>query len=171
MVAVNEKRLIQTSVAALLVIAGVVLKNSAEQLKQSKNSPQSLIGILLFVFGWAAVAYTTSIGRSNKIPFVLSSVAIVIAVMQMKQFMASGKAIPKIYPVVFALAWVALGVSVGQHLNTKGQVVSLLIPAFVLLSMMVSLPAQRAKCVVDGPGFALFTAGWALLIYLNAKDR
>tara|TARA_Y100000310_G_scaffold287766_1_gene312879 strand:+ start:493 stop:1008 length:516 start_codon:yes stop_codon:yes gene_type:complete len=168
MVSVNEKKLVNTCVAALLVIAGVVVKNSAEQLKMANHPVAKPLGMLLFIVGWLLVAKTTSDGRANKLPYVVSSLAVLGSVIGMKQLMAKKKPVPMYYPLVFALAWTVLGYSSSNHLRGNRKHLGLLVPVCVLLSMMVTLPQQRKKCVVDGPGMPLFVIGWALLAYFNS---
>ena len=170
----NKKSLMSTLLGASLVIGGVVIKNTLEQLKTPKH-PLSKVGLGLFIIGWVIVAYATGNSGSksrNKMFIAFSSAAgIVYSVMSMKKAMASGMPMPMMYPAIFAGSWLTLGYTVGMgkggFFNTS-TILGLLAAGMVLLGMMVVLPWQRKNKVVDGPGMPLFVAAWGLLAAGNA---
>jgi len=166
---IDTNLLIQTSIAACLVIFGVVTKNSFEQLGFPNHSIGKPVGMGMFVMGWIYVAYILSINKPNKLMFILPSVGIVIAVMMMKQYMVKKQTPPMVFPLIFALSWIILGFNVGNHLSGNQKYIGLFASFLVLLSMMRMLPFQRTNNIVDGPGMPLFVIAWVIFIILNSN--
>ena len=166
---IDTNLLIQTSIAACLVIFGVVIKNSSEQLGFPNHPIAKPVGMGMFVMGWIYVAYILSINKPNKLMFILPSVGIVIAVMMMKQYMVKKLTPPMVFPLIFALSWIILGLSVGNHLSGNQKYIGLFASFLVLLSMMQMLPFQRTNNIVDGPGMPLFVIAWVIFIILNSN--
>jgi hypothetical protein len=164
----NKSLALHTSAAALLVISGVVTKNTFEQLGNSNHPVGKPLGMILFTLGWIYTAYALSYGKSKKYLYVGPCLGILGAVMLMKKYMADKKPVPKVFPIVFAISWVVLGFLTSNHLSGAMKYSGLVASAAVLMSMMWVLPWQRTKKIVDGPGMPLFTAAWALLIGLNS---
>ena len=164
----NNNLLIQSTVASLFVIFGVVIKNSIEQLKVPNHPIGKPLGMGFFVIGWIYVAYIFSLNRSNKMMFIVPSLAILGAVMMMKKAMAGGNKPHPVLPVIFAISWLMLGFQTGSHLSGNMKYFGLVASVLVLVSMLMILPKQRKQCVVDGPGLPFFTIGWGILIYLNS---
>lgn len=164
----NNSLLVQTSIASLLVIFGVVLKNSLEQAKMSNNKMLNNLGMLMFAFGWIYLAYILSIGRENKVTPIVSSLAILVSVMMMKQYMKDKKEVPIYLPAMFSVAWLAIGYYVSSHLTGNMKYMGLLASVCVLVGMLYSLPYQRKNCIVDGPGMPLFVIAWAMIVYFNS---
>tara|TARA_B110000285_G_scaffold33300_2_gene34875 strand:- start:133 stop:645 length:513 start_codon:yes stop_codon:yes gene_type:complete len=166
---INTDLLIQTSIAACLVIFGIVTKNSFEQLGFPNHPIGKPVGMGLFIIGWIYVAYILSIYKPNKLMFIIPSVGIVIAVMMMKTYMEKKQTPPMILPLIFALSWIILGLNVGNHLPGNQKYIGLFASLLVLLSMMQMLPFQRANNIVDGPGMPIFVIAWGILIILNSN--
>ena len=166
MVQLNNRKLIVTTIAALLVIAGVVAKNSSEQLKLGADSMVAKAGMAAFIGGWILCAYIFSANKSNKMLFILPSIGVVASVMGMKMMKESQFAM--LFPAIFALSWIVLGYGVGNHLSGLMKYSGLVASALVLSSMMAILPFQRKHCNVDGPGEYMFGLAWAILVYLNS---
>lgn len=140
---------------AILVITGVILKNSFEQLKMASHPVGKYGGLFSFVLGWSMVAWYLAQQQSdrNKQQIIyVSALAIVLAVLGMKQNIGMTW-----LPAVFALAWLTLGFTVNSFQGLIGAL-------SVLISMMLALPWQRKNCVVDGPGLPLFILGWILVL-------
>jgi len=154
---VDTNLLIQTSIASCLVIFGVVTKNSSEQL----GFPNHPIG--------KPVGMGISINKPNKLMFILPSVGIVIAVMMMKTYMVKKQTPPVMFPLIFALSWIILGLNVGNHLSGNQKYIGIFASLLVLLSMMKILPYQRTNNVVDGPGMPMFVIAWVILSILNSS--
>lgn len=173
----NARPFRYTVLGAVLVITGVVLKNSLEQLKTPKSTLSS-VGMICFVTGWAIIAYSTATATArNGTKTVLSfatSAGIVFAVMQMKKAMSNGGKVPMIYPAIFAGCWLLLGYTLGIGWGSgKGgwnshTTLGVLAAVMVLVSMMVLLPWQRKKGVIDGPGLPLFVGAWVLIAFANS---
>jgi hypothetical protein len=170
----NDKKFNMSLLGAVLVITGVVIKNSLEQMNSgSKLMP--LVGMGCFVSGWIVVAYSVMMtGSGNVTSFtskkslmVMGAVAsIVLSVMAMKGTISTP--LPKAsLGGIFAVSWLVLGYSIGMGQNKKS-LLGLSGALMVLASMMVALPMQRAKCVTDGPGYSLFTTGWFALAIGNS---
>jgi hypothetical protein len=165
---VDTNLLIQTSIASCLVIFGVVTKNSFEQLGFPNHPIGKPVGMGMFIMGWIYVAYILSMNKPNKLMFILPSVGIVIAVMMMKTYMVKKQTPPMVFPVIFALSWIILGLNVGNHLSGNQKYIGIFASLLVLLSMMKILPYQRTNNVVDGPGMPMFVIAWVILSILNS---
>jgi hypothetical protein len=166
---VDTNLLIQTSIASCLVIFGVVTKNSSEQLGFPNHPIGKPVGMGMFIMGWIYVAYILSINKPNKLMFILPSVGIVIAVMMMKTYMVKKQTPPVMFPLIFALSWIILGLNVGNHLSGNQKYIGIFASLLVLLSMMKILPYQRTNNVVDGPGMPMFVIAWVILSILNSS--
>ena len=161
----NVSLLIQTAIAATLVIFGVVTKNSLEQFGLPNHPIGKPVGMGMFIIGWIYTAYILSINKPNKLLFILSSAGILFSVMMMKTYMVK-KLSP---PMIFALSWIILGFGVGNHLSGNEKYVGLLASLLVLLSMMKILPFQRKNNIVDGPGMPMFVIAWFIIVILNSN--
>ena len=166
---IDNNLLIQTAIAACLVIFGVVTKNSSEQLGFPNHPIGKPLGMGMFIMGWIYTAYILSKNKPNKLMFILPSIGIVIAVMIMKTYMVKKQTPPMILPAIFAISWIILGLSVGNHLSGYQKYIGLFASLLVLLSMMKILPYQRTNNVIDGPGQPLFVIAWVILILLNSN--
>ena len=62
----NNKLLLETSIASLMVIYGVIIKNSFEQLGIPDHPIGKSVGMGLFIFGWVYTAYILSLNKPNK---------------------------------------------------------------------------------------------------------
>jgi hypothetical protein len=165
----NNNLFLHTSIGALLVIFGVVTKNTLEQLKSPNHIIGKPLGMAMFVIGWLYTAWILSQGKSNKLPlFIIPSLVILGSVMTMKTYMSNKKKPPMIFPILFSISWIILGFGVGNHLKTLCKYTGLIASILVLISMMGFLPKQRMLCVVDGPGMPLFTIAWFIIIILNS---
>lgn len=173
----NNQKLVLGSLGALGVIGGVIAKNSQEQYP-ALGLPE-MLGPALFVGGWGLVAYTNALNANNRVVFdqktalgVLASTAIVGSVMRMKMLKKEGLPVNMVYPALFTGGWVALayalcrrhGLSAFRWPTQTRCALSFGAAALVLTSMMAVLPKQREMKIVDGPGMAMFTAGWALVV-------
>jgi hypothetical protein len=165
----NNRLVVETSIAALLVIFGVVTKNSFEQLGMPNHPIGKPLGMLLFIVGWIYTAYILSINKPNKALFVLASLGIVVAVMMMKQYMEKKQTPPMAFPIIFAVSWLILGFMSGNHLSGNIKYAGLFASLLVLLSMMNMLPLQRKHNVIDGPGMPLFVVAWVIIVFLNSS--
>lgn len=161
-----------TSAAAGMILAGVVIKNTYEQMGESESPVGMYVGPALFVGGWTFLAYALSMTQGGKLVFTdrrtqiffACAAGIVGSVMLMKQHMKDGKQPPVYLKVIFAACWLLLGYSMTNN------IVGLIAAGLVLVSMLVVLPWQRKEGIVDGPGMPLFTAAWALIIYASSHS-
>ena len=165
----NNRLVMETSVAASLVIFGVVIKNTFEQIGEPNHPVGKPFGMLLFVGGWIYTAYILSIRKSNKVAFILPCVGILGAVVMMKQYMAKKEKPPMAFKAIFAISWLVLGFMAGNHLPGPIKYSGLLASLMVVVSMLKILPHQREKKIVDGPGMPLFVIGWVVLVFLNSS--
>jgi len=160
----DNSKLIPTFGAAIAIAAGVMAKNSDEQMEHRpllKN-----FGMASFVLGWVLMAFSLSMGKPNKILYWAPCMAILGSVLQMKKAKSEDKKPDKIYPITFAGSWLMLGYLLSMNLDMK--IFGFLPPALVLSSMMFILPWQRTNCIVDGPGLPMFTTGLAILATINS---
>lgn len=168
MVTLNDKILTQTSLGALGVISGVVIKNTYSQMEAPKNKDiAEMIGTLVFVVGWLTVLHavvmkgkTAFVPSQKNIASIASVAGILGSVFIMKSKMKAKEEIHMMYPLIFSASWLALGYNIGEYGNAAS--------VMVILSMLFSLPWQRKNCIVDGPGMPLFVAAWALIAYSNS---
>ena len=165
----NNRLVLETSIASLLVIFGVVTKNSLEQFGQPNYSIGKPLGMLMFVLGWIYTAYILSVDKANKLLFVLPSAGILASVMMMKKYMVKKQTPPMVFPMMFVISWIILGLMVGNHLPGNMKYIGLTASLLVLLSMMKLLPFQRKNKVVDGPGMPLFVIAWVIIVLINAN--
>ena len=159
-----------SALGALGVISGVVLKNSMEQ-KGEGGGGVSKTGMLLFLVGWALVAYSISTAQGGSyLPYV-AAILIIISVMMMKAAMKGNNndnnkdMKMKVFAGGFILGWLLLAYSI-----TTGQGTAFLAALLVFASMMYFLPKQREQGIVDGPGQALFVIAWLLIIIANSTS-
>jgi hypothetical protein len=170
MVQLNDKRLRNTSLAASLIVAGVVIKNSYEQMGEGDNAIAKMVGMSCFVGGWALMAMVLSDGKKNKqLYFFGASLAIIASVMAMKSYMSQGQDPPMILPLIFAGAWLVLGYFASDHLGGNQRWLGVGAAVSVLFSMLYALPRQRKMCVVDGPGSYTFMLAFVIIAYANAQ--
>jgi len=170
MVLLNNITLIQTSVAALLVIGGVVAKNSSQQLELTDKTVE-YIGTAMFVGGWLLSAYVLSYGKENKYLYILPCFGVLIAVMIMKMEIKKFKFLSMILPGLFIISWILIGYNVGNHIPSSLKYSGLMASALVIVSMMKALPYQRLHNNVDGPGTYLFMLAWLIIILLNSMSK
>lgn len=164
----NNSLFKHSSLSALMIIGGIVLKNSSAKLgfKDHKNVKQ--LSMFLFIGGWLYASYALSVNRQDCLPIIMASFVIVATVTFMKTHMDQGNEPSKTLSGIFILAWIALGYSIGNHLNGNLKYCGLGASALVLGSMMVALPYERKQCLVDGPGMPMFVIAWGIIIILNS---
>ena len=166
----DEQKVNLVGFGATCVIAGVVIKNSLEQMGQKEHYGTN-IGMALFLGGWCFVAY--GIGKNqnntNRMLAILSSLVIVGAVMGMKSYMTNKETPPMWLPGTFALAWILLGYSSSKGTLLQDKLMGVFAGVLVGISMLVILPWQRKNKIIDGPGMPLFVLAWVLLVASSAK--
>jgi len=154
----------QGAIGAGLIIAGVIVKNSMEQMKAGN----SMVGMALFVSGWIlfanAVARNTAIRPMGQYLPYLASGLIVGSVIGMKTIKNGPNKKERMMPYLggFVVGWLLLGYSIGCCWE-------IVVPSVLLvfLSMMYFLPKQRKHNIVDGPGLPLFMLAWLGMIAAN----
>jgi uncharacterized membrane protein YhdT len=176
----NKTKVLRTMLPALAIMVGVMLKNGGEQFAacggRINKKQMKMIGSLLFVGGWIGIAYAVGMacnsmkrGKHMWMP-VAASAGVLLSVMAMMHYKHK-KDKPRwlvAAPVIFAGSWLLLGYSVAMGKGNLAMMFGLGAAACVLLSMMVALPWQRKKKVIDGPGMALFALGWIALTVANS---
>ena len=164
MASIDQKQLHYGVLAALIVILGAITKMGGAQQFDGTEMSWAMAGVPFFLVGWVAVAYILTAKKKNvtvKTTIWILASLIVASAMAKKMYKMKGKSPPAILPLIFAASWMVLG-------WTAGREIGLVAAAAIVISMLVLLPMQRKKQVVDGPGMALFTLGWTLLMYSNA---
>ena len=167
----------KAGLASSLVVSGVVLANS---LSKVNNENLKMLGAVLFLLGWALLAYcVVNKNRLLSLPNLanlLGIVLVVVAVMMMKLGKSRSKHMKKVAGAMFVAGWAVLSVSLA--LRNNGSLNRVVLPysvagaALVLLSMVVVLPKQRkwpSDASADGPGMVLFTVGWMLVALAVSK--
>lgn len=166
----HNKKFMFTTIAAGMILAGVITKNTYEQLGES-NEISEYAGPGLFVLGWAGLAYALSMTPEgalafNKRTWIFFGCAagIVASVMMMKEKMKNDEDVPMYLPAIFSVCWLLLGFSM------TNSVLGLTAAALVLTSMLWTLPWQRKNGIVDGPGMPMFVIAWIIIIYANSHS-
>jgi hypothetical protein len=168
----NKNKASMVAFGALLVVTGVVIKNTNEQFGTSKPDagehmiPDPMVGMGAFLLGWVMVAAGVSYGRNNTAMVFGLCAAIVGSVMAMKAAKQGGEEPNMILPAVFAGAWVLLGYFAGRNNFTRG--LGVMAGLLVACSMLMVLPWQRENNVVDGPGMPMFVTAWMLLVLASS---
>lgn len=156
-----------TTLAATLILSGVVFKNSYEQLGEPEHFLSTTAGPAAFVGGWALLAYALSMNAQQKfeykqpydLRFFACAIAIVGTVFWIKM-KKKEKQDPGMIKYLFVIGWLALGYFMPDR-N-----LGLFAAALVIASMVMVLPWQRKHAVVDGFGMPMFTAAWGIIIYI-----
>lgn len=168
----NDYYIYQTVIAAIMIILGVVIKNSLKIFTDKTVSDfMKLLGVSFFLFGWIYMAFILSKDRSNSLVIIVSSLGILLSAMIMNYLMEKNLEINIILPIIFIVCWLLLGFSIGTHLKDYKKYLGIFAGLLVILSMVVSLPFQRQNCLVDGPGMPLFVIAWFIVVYLNSLNR
>ena len=166
----NDRRLRLTGIAGLMVFIAVLLKNGGEQMGMKKHFMSSVVGPILFTFGWAIMAYSISPVPKLDMKCILAylgSAGIVAAVLSMKMLKLS-PAQKKPFGLLFIFSWIAVAISVGLQKSRKSKMLGMFALANVLGAMLVILPKARTLCVVDNPGIAMFASTFVSLALANA---
>ena len=184
----NNKLFATTSIGALLVMGGVICKNTSEKLAELKaeskltnTTPKTIkllkiLGVIFFSFGWVITAYALSCKKKYKLLYVVPCVGVLASVLVMKGLKEKHKKehkkeefkMPKALPITFIASWVVLGLLCASHLKGLNKLVGLLAPFLVVFSMMFLLPVARRHCLVDGPGNYAFMLAWVLIVVINS---
>ena len=161
-----------TTIAAVLIMAGVITKNTVEQMK-TENMALSYAAMGLFTLGWLLMALAIADGRQtmDKVVVWIASMTILGSVLLMKGSKMFGYSFPSWAVLLFVAGWITLGYSLSRGVSGTEGWVGIVAALMVLVSMLGSLPWQREGCIVDGPGMNLFTAAWALIVYIVARSR
>lgn len=166
---VDIERLTWSAVAAWLVILGVVAKNGIGQAGWGKNVA-AVVGAPIFVIGWILVAVALSRGKRGQTGVQagiwITSIVIMITAMVSSMYMSDGRTPPIAWPIIFGLAWLALGWLSGNVVLAS--VAGLMGAVCVIAAMVFLLPLQRDYCVTDGPGLPLFVLGWTLVVFAHS---
>ncbi len=171
MVSLNFEKLTKFAVAALLVIAGVVMKNGSEQWTDAPDWFES-VGPVLFLVGWVYAAVVACNGfsvpsvseftrMSSDRSRIWSAVALILVSVYFLKGSDLSSSMQMLSVGAFVVGWLLFGHSVGS--NPLAKQVGLLGALFVIASMVFILPWQRPTGYVDGPGMPMFTGGWAMV--------
>lgn len=164
----NDRKLKLTGIAGLMVYTAVILKNGGEQMGQKNSFLSSVVGRMLFISGWALMAY--SFGKPSMKPKALLSyggaLGIVIAVMAMKMLKSPAKKKP--FGLLFIASWIAVAIAVGMGKSMRSKQLGMFALANVLISMLFVLPKQRMLTIIDGPGIGMFLTTFISLTIANS---
>ena len=139
---------------------------------EKKNIFSAGLGSMLFVAGWALMAYSIA-GRPSMKMNQKSMIAyggalgVVIAVMAMKNLPLSAQ-IKKAFGILFIAAWVAVAISVGMGKSNRAKMYGYFALANVLGSMLFVLPFARKRNIVDNPGMFMFGLTFISLAIANS---
>ncbi len=168
-----NNRLGITIIAVLLIIFGVVIENSHDQVKKRFKYGDKF-GLVLFILGWATLAYI--IGKhlpKHKIHIYISCATIALSAISMKIMMKQiKKKIPLVLPALFIIGWLVFGWMMAQDrpynsLYPYMKYIGFVPALIVLIVMLFIMPRQRTECNVDGPGLPLFTIALAMVVVVT----
>ncbi len=162
----DQRKFFLSALGALGVIAGVVIKNSSQQLGMGDSVLSNFVGPITFIMSWVLVGY--SIVGTKIDPMVWIPIATIVGAVMMMMMAKKKKEKPNmIWGILFIIGWLLFAYAVGRGSRYKlgitfGSAI------LVFASMMYFLPMQREKCVVDGPGLVLFTIAWFGITFANS---
>ncbi len=156
------------AIGAIMIVSGIHIKNSLDQM--GDETTNRMPGILLFVCGWAAVAWAIGTRGDNHtiVPMHagvagLCAAAIVFAAMQMKK--TDDPETKKYYAMLCGAAWIVLGGIAGWNGGFWNKVFGFAAPALMIGATMYVLPKARdpERPIVDNPGYSLCALAWICL--------
>lgn len=179
MICLNTRKALYTLFGGLIVMGANTMIHTQEQLTtyRSDNDKGMLNKIIhvLYAVGWLIVAYAIgsdnegSLGMRPKTCLSFATIAgIIMSVIQMKKMKENDTEIPMHLPLIFAGSWLILGYTVGMGRPGINRLLGLFSSALIIVNMFVTLPWQREKGVVDGPGKELSALAWVALSLANS---
>lgn len=178
---INNSVFLETLVSGLMVLAGVSIKNGADQILGEGGAPATVIGIIVFIGGWLAVvkALTYKDGQFNPGPrstgVIFASIVIVVSLMLMikGEEMNTIPLFVTIAVILFQLAWLALGYfsslkaddSMG---NGFSRIIGIGGSIFTIVNTLLLMPWQRTVNLVDGPGMVMSALTWVGIALANS---
>lgn len=163
MIQLNQQKLILTSIGALSVIIGTILKNDNQNKLYSK-----FLEPLLFVGGWILLAYAAS-KQFIDLYAILPVVVVIIAALAIQHIKDESKAVKIIFNVLLVAGWLGFGYAIARGNRTKMMITGT--SAIIMLSsVMYFLPQQRKDCIVDGPGMVMLVVAWTGMVFANALN-
>jgi hypothetical protein len=184
MVELSVKHLSFSGLGAVLVIAGIIIKNTYEQLGRSEDPIGRNLGLILLIGGWLVTAYATSLGSDgsfglgNKTLMSFgAAIAVLISIMEMKRARAtasmseeaeSEETCLSIWPLIFAAGLFGFGYVSSMERSQSSLYLGVGGAIAILLANMLVLPWQRRSKVTDGPGMPLLCMGWLGISFANS---
>lgn len=162
----DSERFTNLSVSALMIIGGVVSKNSAEQMEMLDHPLLMPLAFVLFFGGWTLLAYVSGQGNNNKYYYYVAAFGVMVSVYFMKLAMKQDYVHDMVFPGIFVLSWLMLGYIVSANCSGVARYSGLLVSIMAIGSMMLSLPSQRENCMVDGLGMPMFVIAWVIYVML-----
>ena len=178
---IDSNLLLKTGLGATGIILGGALKNSSEKLPDdnlfSKYISKKNIGNFgkgLFSGGLLITASALS-GTDWGTKSILSYgcfLIIFVVIITVNSYMRDGYKVPVYLPLLFSIAWLSIGYSLGilknGIFNTNNRNIGLFSAGLIILSILFILPFQKTHCLVDGPALPLITVSGALFSLINA---
>jgi hypothetical protein len=175
----NKRKFIFTLLISLIIITGVIFRDGGDKEQANLGLWSNIIGTFLFTSGWLLMAYIVSIDNNNQFKTGLSlwlpvisciglSIVLGILVPQWKKY---GRRLPyfvSILPAFYVFFSILLGWSLSLGKNNDSFYFGLLAPFCILIGVMLFQPWQRGICMVDGPGFVLYTLGYIFYSFANS---
>ena len=170
----NNKKMQMTGLAGLMIYIAVILKNGGEQLGQKNHFLSSVIGRILFISGWALMAYSMvgpikmKMDRKSLMAYG-GSLGVVVAVMTMKMMKLTDKQ-KKPFGILFILSWISVASAVGMGKGKMSKMLGMTALLNVLGSMLIVLPWARTNKVIDNPGMGMFAITFISLAIANSMN-
>ena len=163
-----------SSLAALSIVSGVNMTNTAKQMGNLKSG-YGLAGGALFVGGWGVMAKALGSNAGTYTRSIYLACAMVVAAVAIQKADALKYEVPyadKLMPLLFAGGWILLGSSLFlANPTSRFKFFGPIAAALVLVSMVKILPIQRDGCYIDGPGYPMFLIAWMMIVILHSSTK
>jgi len=159
------KRLGEMALAATLVVVGIGLKKSTDQIYHSSSNSGlkntlSLAGVGLYLSGLTLVGINLNrlMPEYRKVFWpALTGIAISEILVEFLDF-------PRQFvDLLYAGSWIALGYAVSSHLETGYRYIGFLASGLAIFANFFALPYQREHGIVDGIGLPAYLLAWSVI--------
>lgn len=164
----SKSRLTGTSIAAAMVVAGVIMKNTCEQMGQPFVIGKQA-GMALAAVGWLLLASVLATDRRlfSRLAVYLAALAVLYAVAVACMAKGEGRPVSEFIVYLFIGAWVVLGLILSSHFKGIYRFSGLL-AASLLIGSISTLEWQRDLCLVEGPALPMFVVAFFVIILANS---
>jgi hypothetical protein len=177
-VSYSHQDILKVLLPATVIIIGMIVTNGGNQYYTTNTRSTIIAGAFMFTMGWISLMYGI-VTQSNKfVKGKRSNLLITASVIIVLSFVCITYIIPKAaihtpwivaFGMMFTCGWILLGYAISIDRPQRSQGLGLGAAIAIILSILVFLPLQRRRSIVDGPGMALFAVGWGLMAAANGS--